>query len=293
MLLRDDIAQHGLLCPVELYEGKILDGRHRWRACEELGIECDLIEVDLDGQSPAQYVWNLNGARRHLTAGQRAAVAVELLPVLKEEAKQRQGTRTDLLPNMVKGEPIHSHQKAAEIVGVSKGYVEDAEKIKEEAPDLFEAVKQGTMTIPKAKKQIKKKPAPSGPCCASPIRFSGPLHNEQRGRAARYTRARSRTSTSPQALHFCMVVRPPRDRFSLRLVCGFLVFLNIQTLHESLGWRGQWCGVSISEHPLFCFTTVQQVFATSSAQSRRNTSYPRGTNHRSDLPHIGMASRRR
>ena len=34
-------------------------------------------------------MWSLNGARRHLTASQRAAVAVDMLPQLKAEAKQR------------------------------------------------------------------------------------------------------------------------------------------------------------------------------------------------------------
>ena len=44
---------------------------------------------DFDGDSPAAFVLSQNVRRRHLTAGQRAAVAVDFLPALEAEAKAR------------------------------------------------------------------------------------------------------------------------------------------------------------------------------------------------------------
>jgi len=35
--LRDDIATCGVLVPLVMCDGKLLDGRNRWRACQELG----------------------------------------------------------------------------------------------------------------------------------------------------------------------------------------------------------------------------------------------------------------
>jgi len=50
-----------------------------------------------------------------------------------EEAKKRQGQRTDLKPNIVpKLEQSRSVVKAGKVVGVSKSYVSDAKKLKEE-----------------------------------------------------------------------------------------------------------------------------------------------------------------
>src|SRR5690554_2689481 len=37
--LKASIARHDLLDPIMLYQGKILDGRLRYRACQELGVE--------------------------------------------------------------------------------------------------------------------------------------------------------------------------------------------------------------------------------------------------------------
>ena len=76
--LRDDIAERGVLVPVEVCAttGQVLDGRARVRACAELGIaryprlvRAGLL-TDEDRQAHSRA---LNLLRRHLSAGERAA----------------------------------------------------------------------------------------------------------------------------------------------------------------------------------------------------------------------------
>jgi ParB-like chromosome segregation protein Spo0J len=65
-----DIKAHGLHEPVVMFEGKILDGRNRLRACEAAGIEPTFTVYT--GDDPVAYVISLNLRRRHLSESQRA-----------------------------------------------------------------------------------------------------------------------------------------------------------------------------------------------------------------------------
>lgn len=67
--LVNDIAEHGQAEPIWLYDGQVLDGRNRYRACMELGIVPDVREYT--GNDPHAFVVSLNLHRRHLTREQR------------------------------------------------------------------------------------------------------------------------------------------------------------------------------------------------------------------------------
>lgn len=74
--LKERISRNGLIHPVTMYEGMILDGRNRKRACQELGIPA--AERQFTGDDPAAYVWDENAARRQLTPSQIAMAAQAL-----------------------------------------------------------------------------------------------------------------------------------------------------------------------------------------------------------------------
>jgi len=154
-----DIRRNGLMEPIWLHpDGTILDGRNRYRACLEAGVEPRFRTWDGDG-SAVGFVWSLNGPRRHLTASQKAAIALEFLPLLEEEARQRQGTRTDLVAILPGSDGGRARARAADLVSVSPRYIQDAKAIQEADPHLLEEVRAGTKSIPQAKRALRSEQA--------------------------------------------------------------------------------------------------------------------------------------
>jgi hypothetical protein len=88
--LADDIKQNGLQTPIVTYQGQILDGRNRLEACTRAGVMPAFKEwKPRKDEDPVTFVIGANLLRRHLSTGQRAALAVELEGLLAEQAKER------------------------------------------------------------------------------------------------------------------------------------------------------------------------------------------------------------
>jgi ParB-like chromosome segregation protein Spo0J len=79
--LVDSIQRQGLLVPITIYEGKILDGCHRYRAAKEVKYKFsakDFVQLAL-GIDPEQFVLSTNGPRMNLTRDQKKELVITLL----------------------------------------------------------------------------------------------------------------------------------------------------------------------------------------------------------------------
>lgn len=166
--------------PIWIYDGKILDGRNRYKACVELGITPEFRQYR--GADPLQFVLSLNLARRHLNSSQCAFVALEVEKVLAREAKERQveaikkgNTSRHEVPIVEKIPQLASKEKqeaiepkardkAAEVVGGTNArYVQDAKRIEAEAPEVKALVMAGTLNMPDAVKVARLAPDKRAP----------------------------------------------------------------------------------------------------------------------------------
>jgi len=156
--LVDDIRQNGQMEPIIIYEDKILDGRNRYKACLELGLKPKMI--DFNGNNPLSFVISKNLKRRHLTASQQAVIALEVLPMLEEEAKKRQYAGVNQYSREValvpQGSNGKSRDKAAELFGIGKRYISDAKMISQKAPEMLDEIRSGEKTIKEAVKEVKR-----------------------------------------------------------------------------------------------------------------------------------------
>lgn len=158
--LVEDIRENGQREPIWIYEGRIIDGRNRYKACQELIRRPTTREWDGKG-SLVGFILSLNLHRRSLTTSQRAAIANEAKKTLEAEIKEAESirkskaSRSDLVNfDQVTSGGRDARAEAAKLCGVSKGSVVAAEKIKEASPETFERVKAGMTTIQEAKREL-------------------------------------------------------------------------------------------------------------------------------------------
>ena len=124
--------------PIIIHENKILDGRNRFMACQELKIKPSF--ENFEGNDSLGFVISTNLNRRHLTESQRACISQDVLPFFEIEAKKRMsaGGRGD--KNVT---PSKSREQVGKAFNVGTTYISQAKKLKEVRPELFEQVKKG------------------------------------------------------------------------------------------------------------------------------------------------------
>jgi hypothetical protein len=142
--LGEDMLKHGQREPIWLYEGKILDGRNRYRACLMKGIEPGITETRV--ADPLAFVISLNLKRRHLDASQRAMVVAEI-------AKLPKGAHPPI------GGSSPTQDVAAKLLNVSVRSGQRARYVKDHGtPDLVDAVKHGDVRVTAAAEFAKQNP---------------------------------------------------------------------------------------------------------------------------------------
>jgi hypothetical protein len=145
--LKQDIATNGQCEDIVVWEGQLLDGRHRLRACQELGIEPKYFEL-CENVDPWTYAISRNLHRRHLTTGQRSMIAAQLA-TLKNGSNQH---------NKEGGPNGISIDKAAKTMSVSAKSVKRPRTIAAKAPaEVTAAVESGKLTLGAATKRLPQK----------------------------------------------------------------------------------------------------------------------------------------
>lgn len=168
----ESIRSNGLNNPIVLFEGKILDGRHRYRACAETGVrprfrefrEGD--ETEASHGDPVAYVQSENAARRHLSESQLAYSITHpnILEFERRRAKERMalaGTANlGMADRPTLDDPGPVTEKLAAKAGVGARSVGRAIKVREQGTEeVNEAVASGEISLNMAEKIVSLNPA--------------------------------------------------------------------------------------------------------------------------------------
>lgn len=168
--LAADIKANGLLQPIVVKNGVLIDGRNRREACLRADVEPRFEE--LNGTDPVAYILATNVNRRHLTKGQRAMAVAKLYP--EPERLKRKGSsknedqivasayvsqaRTVLrwLPEiadlvMAGTKPLNeAYQEAHRLKEQADAEPPRLDRLRERAPDLADVVAEGRMSLVEA-----------------------------------------------------------------------------------------------------------------------------------------------
>ncbi len=153
-----DIKANGLRTPIVLLDGMVLDGGNRYRACQETGARMEFVEFT--GTSAVSFVLSANLHRRHLTAGQQAAIVASA----QDWALAQPGGRPAGKPGNVAGLSTVADRTAQS--GASDRTQRMADQVARADPELARQVAHGEVSLPQAHAAVteaKKPPAADPP----------------------------------------------------------------------------------------------------------------------------------
>jgi hypothetical protein len=128
-----------------MLDGMILDGRCRWDACKNAGVEPRIVQYQ--GSDPVGFVVSRNLKRRHLNEGQRAMIAARLATLA--DGQRQVGKFAD----------VPTQAQAAERLKVSERSIRDARTVLDHgSPDLIAEVDKGEVAVSKAAKIVRSPP---------------------------------------------------------------------------------------------------------------------------------------
>jgi hypothetical protein len=203
--LARDIKERGQLEPIILYKGVILDGRNRYRACQIAGVKPRIKEFDAQAarRSPEEFVLSRNLRRRHLSVGQKAAIALKWADQIELSA--------DPQKNKGRGRPKNTLSEGAKTFGINERRVFEVRQIRDARPGLYQDVKAGRRSLNDALAEINPRPTrfrKSGLAKSRAMsqELDGSAKHEMRGLAQP---ARCKVAPDPQGRVAAAVEVPP------------------------------------------------------------------------------------
>jgi hypothetical protein len=139
--LAQDIKERGQIEPIILYKGLILDGRNRYKACQMVGVKPRFEEFNakVAKRSPEEFVLSRNLRRRHLSTGQKAAIALEWADQLQLVPRSENAKTT--------GRPRGVLLEAAKHIGIERQRVFEARQIRDTNASLYKEMKAGRRSL--------------------------------------------------------------------------------------------------------------------------------------------------
>lgn len=155
--LRQSIEAIGQVEPIVLFEGAILDGRHRYKACTVVGVEPKFVDFEGDEEAALQFVLAKNIARRNLTTIQKLRLREQLTPEIERLRNKARAQQEGGAPLTTGGQtPVDTNAETAKLLGLGKETVRQYDRVSEAAQEddfvaqMLDRVNRGELSVKKA-----------------------------------------------------------------------------------------------------------------------------------------------
>jgi ParB family chromosome partitioning protein len=136
--MAESIKEQGQILPIVTYEGLILDGRNRYKACLIAGVKPRFEEYT--GDDPLGRIAALNDHRRHDNPTELALVGERMANLAAHRPSSETGPLGPLKPAI-------TLQRAAELAGTSKTQIKRVRKAKKDGiPELVDMLESSEIT---------------------------------------------------------------------------------------------------------------------------------------------------
>lgn len=157
--LEENILREGILEPLTIWNGVLIDGHNRYSIAKKHGLEFLTREVEFDSENDAE-IWIIKNqfGRRNLSLYDRSLLALRLKPVIAEKAKANQRAAGGAVPQK-SAKAVDTREELAKIAGVSHNTIHRVETIEASGNDkIKEKVRSGEMSINEGYLAITPKP---------------------------------------------------------------------------------------------------------------------------------------
>lgn len=153
--LKASIRDHGLREAITLLDGKILDGRNRYKACLEVGVEPRFEEYKKGEDEALDFVVDMNMRRRHLMPDQKAQIIIDIEGKPEPAKPDRGHGSTTVKPG------VPTYTDLARKAGVSVPTVKRVATVQDD-DELKEQLRSGETSARAAEREYERKVVEKG-----------------------------------------------------------------------------------------------------------------------------------
>jgi len=158
--LRENMKLNGFInaFPIIVWQGEntIVDGHHRYKACQELGIEPVVVEMPFESEEDAiLFALEHQDSRRNLTETQKAEIAVKC-GLLREQSAAKRREASKMMPDRHQNKKGRAAEIVAEEMKISPRTINRVKRVHDQgSPKLQQMMTTGELSAFTAERFVK------------------------------------------------------------------------------------------------------------------------------------------